>query len=289
MKVNLEKELHNMCIQNKDGSYSTQYNRRKILTQAASDLKKLGFFNLSPKGLKPKHVESLVQHWKESEIKPATIKNRMSHLRWWAKKINKAAVVAKNNDSYGIDKRQYVTNKSKALHLSNDKILRIKDERIRASVELQRAFGLRREECLKFQPSYAIRPDKIVLKASWTKGGKEREVPIRNQFQRDILDRVSQLAGGGSMIPSDYKYKEWLHRYNGQVATAGLSKLHGLRHQYAQDRYHEITGRHCPARGGLTSKKLSPEQKGKDQEARLIISKELGHEREAITAIYLGR
>ena len=289
MKINLEKELSNLCFQNKDGSYSTQYNRRKILTQAASDLKKLGFYNLSPRGLKPKHVERLVEHWKESGIKAATIKNRMSHLRWWARKVEKPAIIAKDNSKYGIDDRKYVTNKTKAFNLTTEKLLQIKDDRIRASVELQRAFGLRREECLKFQPSYAIKKDKIVLKASWTKGGKAREILIRNQYQREVLKTASQFAGNGSMIPSDYKYKEWLNRYTGQVAQAGLSKLHGLRHQYAQDRYQELTGRRCPAQGGKVSRQLTPSEKKIDLAARLTISKELGHERESITAIYLGR
>ena len=40
------------------------------------------------------------------------------------------------------------------------------------SLELQRAFGLRREEAMKFQPSYADQKDHITLKASWTKGGR---------------------------------------------------------------------------------------------------------------------
>jgi site-specific recombinase XerD len=289
MKVNLEKELQNLCTINKDGSYSTQYHRRKILTQAASDLKSLGFYNLSPQGIKPKHVEKLVEHWKESGIKPASIKNRMSHLRWWAQKVNKSSIIARSNDHYGIEKRKYVTNESKAIRLSKDEIKAIKDERIRTSVELQNAFGLRREECLKFQPSYAIKEDKIVLKASWTKGGKARQIPIRNQQQRDVLEKVSAIAGKGSMIPSEYNYRQWLNRYTKQLSTAGLSKLHGLRHQYAQDRYLELTGRECPAKGGLTARQLSKEQKQEDLKARLTISKELGHEREAITAVYLGR
>jgi hypothetical protein len=34
---------------------------------------------------------------------------------------------------------------------------------------------------------------------------------------------------------------------------------------------------------------LSPAQRSLDHEARLTISEELGHEREAISAVYLGR
>jgi hypothetical protein len=37
------------------------------------------------------------------------------------------------------------------------------------------------------------------------------------------------------------------------------------------------------------AKQLSPEQKRIDRDARLTISRELGHEREQITAVYLGR
>lgn len=38
--------------------------------------------------------------------------------------------------------------------------------------EMQAAFGLRREESIKFAPSFADRGDSVVLKPSWTKGGK---------------------------------------------------------------------------------------------------------------------
>lgn len=65
--------------------------------------------------------------------------------------------------------------------------------------------------------------------------------------------------------------------------------MHGLRHAYAQDRYKELTGWECPARGGPTSQSLTSEQRTLDQEARLVISLELGHEREQVTVAYLGR
>jgi hypothetical protein len=64
---------------------------------------------------------------------------------------------------------------------------------------------------------------------------------------------------------------------------------HGLRHHYAQTRYADPTGWKAPAAGGPTSKQLSAEQKVIDRQARLTISRELGHEREQITEVYLGR
>jgi hypothetical protein len=60
-------------------------------------------------------------------------------------------------------------------------------------------------------------------------------------------------------------------------------------HAYAQNRYEELTGWKAPASGGPDSKVLTPEQRELDREARLTISLELGHEREAVTIAYLGR
>lgn len=141
---------------------------------------------------------------------------------------------------------------------------------------------------MKFQPSFADRGDHLVLKASWTKGGKERIIPIRTAEQREVLNRAHRLAGLGSLIPSSRNYVHHLRVYEGNTLRAGLSQMHGLRHAYAQNRYEELTGWKCPAAGGLDSKSFTPGQRELDREARLIISRELGHERGQITAIWAG-
>jgi len=291
MKHILVKELVQLCDRNKDGSFSTQAARKNVLIQAGKQLLKGGFRNLGTQGLKPKHVEHMVEHWKAEGLSDATMKNRVAHMRWWAEKVNKASVIPRTNATLGIERRHYVTNQSKAVELRSGDLDRIKDARLLCSIELQRAFGLRREECLKFQPAYAIAagPDKIQLKASWCKGGREREIPVRTAYQREVLARAAALAGSGSMIPKDQRYVERLKQYENATNRAGMSKLHGLRHEYAQTRYKELTGRESPAKGGPTAKELTPEQKAQDLAARLQISQELGHNREAITAVYLGR
>jgi hypothetical protein len=77
--------------------------------------------------------------------------------------------------------------------------------------------------------------------------------------------------------------------YVRQIMNAGLSKMHGLRHAYAQTRYQELTGWKCPVAGGPPSKSLSRLDRRIDQAARLTISAELGHTREQIVSIYIGR
>jgi integrase len=203
--------------------------------------------------------------------------------------VNRQNVIARTNDHYGIPDRQFVSNVSKALSVSAEVLANVKDVHVRMSLELQQAFGLRREEAIKFIPGYADRGDQLSLKDTWTKGGKARDIPIRTEAQREVLNRAHQLAGRGSLIPANRNYVQQLRIYEGHTSRAGLSKLHGLRHAYAQQRYQEITGLPCPAAGGPVSAQLTAPQKQTDTAARLAISQELGHEREAVTAIYLGR
>lgn len=285
----LNYNLKQLCRNCREGSYATQQNRERILTQAADELHQMGYRRMQARSLKPKHIEALVKLWREKDLSIGTIKNRMAALRWWATKVNKLNVIAKSNEFYGIPDRRFVTNQSKAKELTEPQLSKVRDEHVRMSLELQRAFGLRREEAMKFTPSYADQGDHIQLKASWTKGGRPRAIPVRTEHQRDVLNQARRLVGFGSLIPPHRNYAQHLRVYEGHTTRAGLSSLHGLRHAYAQERYEELTGWKCPATGGPGREALSPEQRELDHEARLTISQELGHERSQITTAYLGR
>ncbi len=285
---NLNYQLKQLCRQNRDGSYSTQAKRQHHLILIANQLHALGFHGMGASSLKPKHVDALVKQWQDQALNAGTIKNRMAVLRWWAQKVDKQNVVARSNDHYGIPNRQFVTNVTKARHVDDNDLNKVGDAHIRMSLELQQAFGLRREEAIKFCPGFADRGDHIHLKASWTKGGKTRTIPVRTQEQRDLLDRARRFVGSTSLIPANHNYVQQLRVYERLTANAGLSKMHGLRHAYAQNRYEELTGWKSPAAGGPIVKSLTPEQRLMDQEARLTISRELGHERPQIVAIYCG-
>ena len=107
--------------------------------------------------------------------------------------------------------------------------------------------------------------------------------------QRAVLDAAEALAGSGSTIPKHMTYVARMKCFEAQCQTAGIHKVHGLRHQYAQTLYEALAGWKCPAAGGPTSKELTPRQKARNREVRLMISSCMGHGREQITAVYLGR
>ncbi len=282
-------QLKTLCHRHKEGSYRTRHDRQTQLQLIATQLHHLGFRHLHASGLKQKHVQALVAHWQSTQISDGVIKNRMAVIRWWAQKADCPAAVAKDNSVYGIGRRQLVATYDKSIPLNQAKLDSIQDPYVRASLLLQHHFGLRREEAIKFQPTYADQGNHLRLKGSWTKGGKVRTVPIRTEQQREVLNQIKTVAGGGALIPAHLNYVQQLRRYEYQTSHAGMSKCHGLRHGYAQRRYQELTGWLAPAGGGPKSTQLTLSQKEKDLEARLMISRELGHEREQITAVYLGR
>lgn len=290
----LEYQLMQICHRNRDGSFATQSNRRETLSLFTKQLRESGYKvnKLKPSDLKGRHVNTLVKRWLLEKKSTGTIKNRMSVLRWLFEKIGKPEVV-KDSAAYGIDNRQYVTNQNKSISLTDLDLSKI-DPFIAQSLRLQKSFGLRREEAMKFQPLYALDGQKIEnakyirLKSSWTKGGRARTIPIFSEKQRQELRNAYAIAvkNGGSMIPKEKSYKTHLASFERVTSALGVGQTHGLRHAYAQERYRTLMGFDCPAVGG--SRSLSTNEIVKDKEIRMLISEELGHSRINITSIYLG-
>jgi len=281
-------ELKYLCESNRNGSRATQSKRYRDLRGIAETLDKLGYRNMGSRSLKPKHVKALVDYWNSQSLSIGTIKTRMSVLRWWAGKVGRHNVIDRRNNHYGIGRRVYITAYSKACDVPNDTIRTIKDPYVSASMQLAKAFGLRKEEAIKFNPVYADQGDHVRLKGSWCKGGRPRLIPVLTQVQRDLLDEVTRLVGANSLIPSNKTFIQQYKRYEEVARQLELRGLHGLRHAYAQERYKQLTGRDCSHQGGMKYKQMDAEQKTLDRKARLIISNELGHNRIDNVAIYIG-
>lgn len=284
----LTMHLVRLCHRNRDGSFGTQTNRQRGLTAMASDLSDMGYKLPTALSLKPKHIEALVEKWLDADMTDASIRNRLTWLRWWAEKINKPNVVNRDNAAYGVAERAEAT-RNRAQMLDQKKFQGIDCPYVKASLLLQAAFGLRREEAMKFQPQAAIRADHISLQSSWTKGGRARTVPITTLEQRQVLQHVVRLVPGrGSLIPAQLSYVEQLKRFEYQTLKAGIRNTHGFRHAYAQQRYAVLTGQKCPLAGGKKWAEMTPKEREADRSARRHISGELGHGRLKITDVYLG-
>lgn len=81
--------LKQLCRRNRDGSFATQADRQRSLTLMARQLRDAGFNQMQARSLKGKHVDALLNQWQAQGLSTGTLKNRLSHLRWWAEKIGK--------------------------------------------------------------------------------------------------------------------------------------------------------------------------------------------------------
>ncbi len=257
-----------------DGSHATRRDRSYALAQMANALHGLGHRGLRAGGLKPRHVEALVRHWREGGLSDATMTNRMAHLRWWAERVGKAGMVG-TNAGYGIQPRSHVSDGTRRRDLDGSRLARVRDAHVRMALRLQAAFGLRREEAIKFTPARDDRGGRIRLKGATAKGGRPRDVPVLTDGQRRLLDEARRLAGGGALIPPGRNYAEQRKVYEDQTRAAGLGRSHGLRHAYALDRYEALTGWKAPAAGGPASSGLTGARRRIDRAARLTVAAEL--------------
>jgi len=274
-------------------SFQSLSDYKGIIRQSLEELSTFGIILRSIDQLKQKHIEKLIYAWKDKKLSTGTIKNRLSALRRVTELSGRKEVVKLNAD-YNIGPRQYYSETSKSI--DDIDINKINDSYIQASLILQREFGLRREESIKFKPHQADQGGGIRLQASWTKGGIERLIPITNQTQRESLDKIKQIVDKSqSLIPKDSSYRKQRMHYDNITRYYGYYRLHGLRHGYAQKRYEELThsltrgnGWKAPILGGPSQSQLNQFEKHVDMQARLCLSQELGHSRVSIVRSYIG-
>ncbi|MBX9705595.1 MAG: integrase domain-containing protein [Gammaproteobacteria bacterium] len=288
MKHKMRSSVIQTLKYNKEGSYRTQADRHHSLIAMIESLYGLGYKLDHVQFMKPKHLYALVNLWKADNISAGVIKNRMSHVRWLMSKFGGKINMVPSNDELGIAKRVYTTNQDKSRDLTEGDLSRIKDPLMRLSLEGQKLFGLRGEESLKIQPHIADKGNFLHLHK--TKGNRERLIPILSEEQRAWVDKAKQLVDKSqSLIPAGTSYKTYKSRFDKACERADIRHRHGLRHAYAQQRYKELTGWDCPAKGGLTRAQMTYEQKQRDYAARLQVSHYLGHGRINITNSYLSR
>ena len=288
---------------NRDGSPDRQLARHQNLMRCIKQLEERGYSKRwDVHKLGKKEVSRLVHDWRSQGLAHRTIANRMVDIRWLAEKVGRADQIPSNKDvGIGLRKNQDGYGQNKAMAPDWAKIQAL-PERERLITELRVEFGLRTQEALKFQHPYATQsPDKVMLKSSWTKGGRPREIAITNDRQRDLLARVERFqnnqgkhvgrgGAGRSMIPPAMRFKTYYAQYNATRHAAGVAG-HEYRHHWAQQRFAQVSGGiAAPHAGGQKYSALNDEDTTRWDIAAAVVNQELGHGegREDITATYIG-
>lgn len=283
----------------KSTSNATETKRREVLEMAFRQLRKHGYRLPDVRSFRTKHIQFLVKLWQSKGIALVTIANRLSVLRVFAGWIGKHGLVRGIEhyiDLGGQVIRPASATQSKAWSDKGiDPLEKIAEVAARSAIigmmlELQLVFGLRSQESWLFRPILADKGPYITV--NWgAKNGRRRVVPVDSDLKRKVLDKAKTMVeyDNASLIPSSYQVEGWKTHYYAILKECGISRkdgitAHGLRHEYANDRFYEILGYNTPVRGGA-GEAIDQE---KDYAARTDIGEELGHSREDVTGLYYG-
>jgi integrase len=283
-------------------STGTQTSRRNHLMIAFRNLQRpLGMLPEVITNFRERHVHALMQLWESQKVSPSLLQNRLSSLRTFARWIGKPGMIGeatkyvKNPDSI---KRSYVALKDRswtAIGINREQLIEQvtqTDKFVGNQLRVIDAFGLRVREGIVLKPHRADKADYLSV-TDGTKGGRARVVPILKSSQRDLLDELKLFVGpqvNRSLANPNLTLAQAVSRFYYVLQKHGITRkmlgvtAHGLRHQYASDRFEEETGVASPVRGG----NLKQISRLKADVARATVSEELGHTRIGITSVYYG-
>jgi integrase len=278
-------------------SFATRDKRADVLYAGFQRLRDLNFRLETVQSLRGKHIEVLVKDWRERGLSASTLQNNLSIFRSFAEWIGKAGMVCgiEHYLGSGTVARSSIARKDRTWSgrgidvTAKVEEIRRKDERVALQLQLQLAFGLRAREAMQLRPHLADKGSYLSI-THGTKGGRDRVEPIRTPEQRALLERAKTFCATPSSSTSDpqRRLSQWKNHFYLVVRSCGITRKegitsHGLRHQYASERYRELAGTESPVRGG------APVDRDTDRAVRYVVAEELGHSREEITTHYLGR
>ena len=300
----LKRHNERASVRDKIVGFETKQKRADVLYASFNELRDLGYRMENPRNYREKHMQVLARHWEAQGQSPSTIQNKISIFRVFARWIGKDGMI-KDSRAYvsapSVVKRDQVVRVDKSWSANDidfDRVwnsLNAYDERAGAQLLVIRAFGLRRKEAVTFRPFIAERHGEnfhdIVVEFG-TKGGRPRSVPIELEEQRFALEYAKKIAGTpmGHIGWEGLTLQQSIWRFGNLMKKFGITKkelgvtAHGLRHEYANDKYERHTGKPTPVRGGV---KGDVEQDA-DKLARQQTSEALGHSRLSITGAYCG-
>ncbi len=298
----LEKVGREHANRNKLVALRTLQLRRQTMFHFFSELDELGYKLPSIYSFREKHARVLFSHWEEAGVAAATLQSRytcMQLFATWIGKYDMLQQISKYLRNPLAGKRTYVAMVDKSWDVNGvlaDEVIEkaiAMDKYVGLQLRLIKAFGLRRKEAVCFRPHSCYNPGTEAIEVfHGTKGGRHRLIQISNDEQRAVIaDCLKMVRGKTDHIGNPEKTLEQnLRRLQYVLERLGITKekmgvtAHGLRHEYANGRYQNLTGEKSPLQGGPTEIFRTDET----LVARRKVAEELGHSRLRVTTAYYG-
>jgi len=288
------------AIKDKDVSHKTRQDRQQFYFAFFHELRSNDDVKMKvrPRNLAQRQVAFMVRRWVARGLEPGTIQLYLSYLRTFTEWIGHQGTVlppAKYVTDPARVARSYaaVADKSWSAHDVNPqaKIAQVSafDAYVGAQLLMALTYNMRIKEAVMCVPHAAEIDGQLEIRRG-TKGGRQRFVPIDTPEKRATLEAAKrQVASKDASLGRPGKsLKQNLRRIRYVMKKFGITKAdlgvtaHGLRHEYANDRYQRFAGVPSPVRGG------PPIARDVDRAARLRLAEELGHSRENVSNAYLG-
>lgn len=294
-------ERNNRHRANKSGaaSFETQHKRAEILFGGFNTLiGPLGCKIASPEQFREYHLKKLGLYWEKRGLKD--IPTRISVFRVFANVWLGKTQMIRQSERYVCDPRVVqrccATTQDKTWTGQNiDVMAKIRqvaaiDPRVAIILELMYSFGLRLKEAMLLRPHLADKGQLLDVTRG-TKGGKHRITEKLATVRADVLSAANTFAKTrlSSMIPDGrtfVSYRKHIYRVCNEAGIGRRFGLvpHGLRHEYSNAKYEEITAHKSPIKGGVSGQV----DRETDLYARTDIAADLGHCRPRISGAYLG-
>jgi integrase len=228
--------------------------------------------------MRDKFVAEFIEWRKEQEISPGTIKRDIVAIQFFHRMDEKSQNRLRPLEQYDFGKieKRYIdrawTNKEfegmcrKAEELGRMDVL--------LPMRIARFAGLRIHECIRLgtvQTARFLKEGELTTKG---KGGKVRTIPLNRDAQVVLAEAIAAAGGRGKVFVPEGKAAAqvikaidgFIRRHRDKVMGHDREApitYHGLRHRYAQEER-------------VSGKSLKQ------------VSRQLGHEREEITRVYIG-
>lgn len=222
----------------------------------------------------------------ERGLSASTVKTDLAAIRFWHDQIPQAKYALPANSEYALERRKFGgvdrtwsdAELAKMIHACQQ----AKREDYEACILIARYAGLRLHEVMRLDTAMA----KAALESGFLtikgKGGKIRDVPMGKSVRVEFTKFLGRTRPGHKLFVSDGKQthiamtelQNFIGAHRGTVqedAVRSPLTFHGLRHTCAAEWYKALIA------DGET-----------EYEARLQVSRWLGHERDDVTRIYLA-
>lgn len=279
-------------------------------------------YKLDPRSFSGRHVVLVTGHWlaeaQAGRLSPATLQTYFSFLKTFTTWIDKPKLLRPIERYFpdpALYRRSQATTQDKSWRAQGVDVGPLIDQvtaydiHAGVSLRLMHSFSLRFKECVMFRPHqdvltseqsariagraahHDLDPGQLhLLVRRGTKGGRPRLFPVDTPQRVAAIDQAHQLARheDDSIADPALNLAQAMRRLRYCMERFGITRAdlgvvpHGLRHQGAADDYQAMTGEVPPVAGGTV---VDVET---DADARQRIARRLGHNRPAVSAMYLG-